>query len=157
MHSSVPPGSRAAARVLLLSERNRLLLLHAEASRGGDRWWVAPGGGLNAGEDFEAAARRELHEETGLLLPIGPWVWTRRHVFMWEGRHHDQYERYFVARCEESPLVPVKPDGYVVGHRWWSLEELLGSREDFAPRRLPDLLAPILSGHYPDPAIDCGV
>jgi hypothetical protein len=37
-------GARAAARVLLISERNLLLLLHADDSLGGHRWWLAPGG-----------------------------------------------------------------------------------------------------------------
>jgi 8-oxo-dGTP pyrophosphatase MutT (NUDIX family) len=154
---SVPRGSRAAARVLLLSERNRLLLLRAEDSLGGRSWWVAPGGGLQRGESFEAAAQRELFEETGLFLPIGPWVWTRRHVFTWEGRRHDQYERYFVVNAEEHPVTPAKIDSYVVGHRWWSLGEIEQSKEDFAPRRLADLLPAILRGEYPASAIDCGV
>ena len=157
MSMSSPQGSRPAARVLLLSDRGRLLLLEAQDSRVGHRWWVAPGGGLNPGETFEAAAQRELHEETGFALPIGRWVWTRRHVFTWEGRQHDQYERYFVAKTEERPLTPSKLDSYVVGHRWWDLDEIERSNEDFAPRRLAELLPPILRGEYPDPAIDCGV
>lgn len=134
-----------------------MLLLRAEDPPGGDRWWVAPGGGLRAGESFEAAAQREVQEETGFLLSIGPWIWTRRHVFTWEGRRHDQYERYFVARTQERPLAPTKSDWYVVGHRWWRLDELERSDEEFAPRRLAILLPSILRGDYPDPAIDCGV
>jgi 8-oxo-dGTP pyrophosphatase MutT (NUDIX family) len=118
---------------------------------------VAPGGGLEPGETFEAAAQRELHEETGFLLPICQWVWTRRHVFTWEGRRHDQYERYFVARTEERPLKPVSSDSYVIGHRWWGLTELAQSNEDFAPRRLATLLPSIVRGEYPNPPIDCGV
>src|SRR5437868_4151518 len=56
-----------------------------------------------------AAARTELREETGMLLPIGPWVWFRRHVFVWEGRRHDQYERFFVARTRRLPelIAPI--------------------------------------------------
>lgn len=153
----VPAGARAAARVLAVSERGRLLLLEAEDAPGGPRWWVAPGGGLLDGESFEAAARRELLEETGLVAVIGPWVWTRRHVFTSQGRAHDQYERYFLARVAEGPLAPPRPDGYVVGHRWWQLAELERSAAEFAPRRLASLLPPLLRGEYPDPPFDCGV
>jgi 8-oxo-dGTP pyrophosphatase MutT (NUDIX family) len=157
MDTIVPVGARAAARILVLSDQDRVLLLEAEDSPGGPGWWVAPGGGLRADETFEAAARRELHEETGLLLPIGRWVWTRRHIFVSAGRRHDQYERYFVARTAETSIRPVRADSYVIGHRWWGLDELEGSDQEFAPRRLASLLPPILRGEYPDPAIDCGV
>jgi len=33
-------------------------------------WWVLPGGGVNHGEHPEAAAIREVHEETGLRTAI---------------------------------------------------------------------------------------
>jgi 8-oxo-dGTP pyrophosphatase MutT (NUDIX family) len=146
---TVPAGVRTAARVLVLSEQDRLLLLEAEDAPGRHRWWVAPGGGLQAGETFEAAAERELYEETGLRLAVVPWVWTRRHVFTWKGRRHDQYEHYFVVRTTESPLAPTKADSYVIGHRWWTLSELERSDEECAPRRLAGLIAPIIHGAYP--------
>lgn len=154
---TIPSGSRPAARVLLFDQNDRLLLLQAEEASGAHRWWVAPGGGLQPGETFEAAAQRELYEETGLLLPIGIWTWTRRHVFDFEGRSHDQYERFFISKANNPRIVPVRPDSYVAGHRWWDLASIQRSEEEFAPRQLGALLPAILRGEYPDPPIDCGV
>ena len=153
----VPPGARPAARVLVISDDSRLLLLEG-ARATSDRWWVSPGGGLQIGETFEAAAARELLEETGFSVPIGPCVWTRHHRFEWYGRQHDQYERFFVARgVPRREPVPVRQDGYIVGHRWWAMDEIRASTERFAPRRLAALLPPILRAEYPATPLDVGV
>ena len=59
-------GSRplfmVGAGVLLLDEKNRLLLQHRTDSHD----WSTPGGSCELGESLEETARRELMEETGL-------------------------------------------------------------------------------------------
>jgi hypothetical protein len=65
----------------------------------------------------------------------------------------DQYERYFVARTSSADVDPREADSYIVGHRWWSLEEIQASSEDFAPRRLGQLLPPLLRAEYPRPLL----
>ena len=153
----VPEGARAAARILLVDHSSRLLLLHAEEPASGHRFWLAPGGGLRPGERFEDAARRELREETGLEASIGPWVWTRRHVGLWNGEQtFDVYERFFVATTDDVRVKPAAQDRYVRSHRWWTVAEIQESDEDFAPRRLGELLGDIVSGNYPGAPIDCG-
>lgn len=153
----VPPGARPSARVIVLDPTDRILLLHCKDEGNDHRWWVMPGGGLSGTESFEAAAVREAQEETGLDVELGPCVWTRHHVFAWEGRQFDQYERFFVARCHGGAVAPVKQDSYVTGFRWWSMDEIATSTEDFAPSRLAELLPPILAGTSPSQPLDAGV
>ena len=44
----------------------KFLLIHR--LRDGNEYWVFPGGGVEEGEDFETALKREMMEETGLML-----------------------------------------------------------------------------------------
>jgi 8-oxo-dGTP diphosphatase len=73
------PERRRATLVFLVDPAGRLLLQlrDAHAPVGANQWSV-PGGGVEAGEEPEAGARREVLEETGLQV-AGPLVlfWQR--------------------------------------------------------------------------------
>jgi 8-oxo-dGTP pyrophosphatase MutT (NUDIX family) len=154
---TIPTGSRPAARVLLINENNQLLYLQAHEVCTGKTFWVMPGGGLEPGETFSEAAIREVNEETGLHIELGHCIWTRHHIFSWLGCPHDQYEVFFTAQVTRAVINPPQPDEYVIGHKWWSLNQLVDSNESFAPRRIASLLEPILMGDYPKEPFDCGV
>ena len=143
MAAGVIPTVRHAARVVLLDETGRVLLARFEY--GGKAWWAAPGGGLEHAETHEEAARREIGEETGLdLRNLEPWIWSREHVFRFEGRLYRQKERYFLATVPafqpDSNLLGPEEAGVLRGLRWWTLAELEATAEELAPADLFALL-----------------
>lgn len=147
---------RNAARIVLISPAQRVLLFEARNNQG-EHFWLMPGGGLEPDETFAEAARRELWEETGHNLEMGPCIWTRCHTYAWGGVHCTQREHFFVARSGDETINGANADSYVLSHRWWSMEEITRSTALFAPRRLSTLLPPILAGDYPAVVIDAGV
>ena len=60
---------RVAAYAVIIDADDRILLAHWNEGRRAA--WTLPGGGLEAGEDPEHAARREVREETGYRVTIG--------------------------------------------------------------------------------------
>ena len=140
---------RNAARLLVLNPSSQVLLFrfqHKGDALDGRDYWATPGGGLEEGETFEAAAIRELLEETGLHVDtVGTSVRERSFEMMLpSGELVLAVERYFVVRANSEQLTR---DGWtedearvMTAHKWWSVAELQETRETVWPERLIDML-----------------
>ncbi len=140
---------RPAARLLVLDGEDRLLLFrfaYAEGALAGNVYWAPPGGGLEPGETYEAAACRELLEETGLAIAHpGPALARRTVSFvMPDGRRVRSDERYFLVR---APGLVVSSAGWsederkaLVNHAWWTRDALSSLTEQVWPEDVAGML-----------------
>lgn len=153
---------RQAVRALLIDPEDRVLLVRFEfptATR-----WALPGGGLEPGEDHEAALSRELEEEVGLVgAVIGPDIWHRLHIVAFlNGEFDGQREHIHLVRCdafEPQPRLSWEQMNaeYVYELRWWTLDDIAASDAHFVPRELHSLLVTLLRDGPPNEPIDVSV
>jgi 8-oxo-dGTP pyrophosphatase MutT (NUDIX family) len=155
MTSQVTPP-RIGARVLLLDEHDRVLLMHArDPDDPGHHWWELPGGGRDDGETLEQAAMREVAEETGIELDqLGPQVWIRESRFRYRNRDHHRLDHVFLARRPgATATVATKPtDNEKLGlieRAWFTVAQLRDCTDKLLPPELPTLLDAILAGNLP--------
>jgi ADP-ribose pyrophosphatase YjhB (NUDIX family) len=145
---SEPLFVRRAARVILLDPDDRVLLMRYDDGPPNGRHWSTPGGGLNAGEEYPAAALRELEEETGWsdVRLIGEVV-RRSFEMNYGGRTVRQVERLYLARTDQAcrairGVEAMHAADGIAAWRWWTLAELEATDEEIWPADLLNIIRP---------------
>ena len=137
---------RLAARALILHQ-DRLLLVNAypDAHLG---LWCAPGGGCEAGQSLPQNLVREVMEETGLTIAVGPPVLVNEFHDPDTGFH--QVDLFFRCTLVAGDLDDawVDPEGVVTDRRFFSRTELAAGHIRFKPDSLPDAAWGSACAHY---------
>lgn len=127
---------RLAVRALILQD-DRLLLVNAYAGRRSDLW-CAPGGGVETGASLTQNLQREVHEECGIDITVGPMALVNEFHDPATGFH--QVDLFFrcALRAASLPERWRDPAGVVTERRFFSRSELASGRVRFKPDSLPE-------------------
>jgi 8-oxo-dGTP diphosphatase len=135
VHTYSGPVPLGAASVIV-DASGAILLVHHDY---GERNWEIPGGGLEARESAEDAARREAREETGAVLEI-----ERLTGVYWEpdwgvgGGHHFVF-RARLAVGSPAPVVTDRAEISELG--WFARDAMPRPISDFTVKRIDDARA----------------
>ncbi|WP_374455449.1 NUDIX hydrolase [Nocardioides sp.] len=146
-------------KLLLLDEMDRVLLIRSTDPTSGAQCWYPVGGGVETGESLQQAARREAHEETGLpSLPEGSPVWTRDHIYEYDGRTVEVHEDWLLHRVHHFDPEPARLSAFetrtIAGFRWWTAHDLSQTTDTVFPPELGRLLSELLKDGLPGAPID---
>ena len=124
----VPPGrTRVGGYALCTDEEGRVLLARLSAIEIDVGAWTLPGGGIQFGEHPDAAAVRELEEETGYVGEIEAVAGVFSHVYR-QSRAAGGSDLHFLGILYHMRLVGGRlrdeVDGTTDTARWFRRDEL---------------------------------
>jgi 8-oxo-dGTP pyrophosphatase MutT (NUDIX family) len=99
------------------------VVLASRRTRRGELAWGLAKGGLEEGESLEAAAVREVREETGLSAVIEESLGETRYFYVWEDRRIRKTVHFFLMRLTGGDTVD--KDDEMEEIRWFPLDRAL--------------------------------
>lgn len=116
-----PSRPRLAVRAAIL-HRDRLLVVNAYPGQKSDLWCL-PGGGVEPAQSLPQNLQREVTEETGLTIAVGPPILINE--FHDPGGRFHQVELHFRATLDGPDTITLAdPEGVVNRFRWVTRDQL---------------------------------
>lgn len=116
-----PSRPRLAVRAAIL-HRDRLLVVNAYPGQKSDLWCL-PGGGVEPAQSLPQNLQREVTEETGLTITVGPPILINE--FHDPGGRFHQVELHFRATLDGPDTITLAdPEGVVNRFRWVTRDQL---------------------------------
>lgn len=124
---------RPAVGVVALNNRGQVMMIDHYRFITGTRGWEVPAGGVELGEDFEVAARRELLEESGCTG--GELSYLGRY-FPSNGSSNQLFKIYLARGVEQT--APITDTNEIIAARWFEIAEI---RSLIEQDKIPDGLS----------------
>lgn len=104
------PGVMVGVSVFLLNEKNQLLVGERDNASSGTGCWGLPGGGMEAGQTPKETGRREMEEETSIIIEEEDMEFATftNDVFIEESGEH-WITLYFICRKFKGEAERVEP------------------------------------------------
>ena len=151
MESKLP--LRIGVGAIIINKENKIFVGRRKDQPNNDKWQM-PQGGVNDGENFLNAVKRELEEETSIknikiLKELEEWTEYELPDYLlgkiWKGKYRGQKQKWFVVRFlgqdSEINLETHKPE--FIEWQWLKADSLPGVIVDFKKKVYENLLPKI--------------
>ena len=151
MHNQKLP-LRTGVGVILLNSKNKIFV-GKRKDNPGDKWQM-PQGGVDNGEDFHTAMKRELHEETSIknikiikeINQLYEYELPKDLIgIIWKGKFRGQKQKWFIAKFlgNESEINLNTKQPEFIEWKWINAEKLPEVIVDFKKNLYLSLLKEI--------------
>ena len=123
MSKAYPDAPRVAVGAVVFHQNKVLLVLRGQPPA--KDMWAIPGGSVHLGETLQAAAEREVWEETGLQIKAGEVIYTFEAIVPDQAGRVQYHYVILDLRAEPlDPTQPLVPADDVYDAAWFTLAEL---------------------------------